>query len=53
MLVKPLCTEVNIKPVFNYMTLVVKSRPKCILLSLGIVYLALEGGSKIFLKEAK
>lgn len=50
MLAKPLCTEVNIKPLFNYMTLVVKTKPKGILLSPGIVYLALKGGSKCFLK---
>lgn len=47
MLAKPLCTEVNIEPLFNYMTLVVKTKPKGILLSPGIVYLALKGGSKI------
>lgn len=50
MLVNPLCTEVDIKPLFNYMTLVVKSRPKCILLSSGIVYISLKEGSKYLLK---
>lgn len=48
-LVKPFYTEVYTEPLFSYMTFVVKSRPKYILLFPDTVSLALQGGSKYFL----